>query len=114
MFCFAMAGQSRRVMGPEGAIMRTDIALLAGTEIVDQMNSLTVMYGHVLSGGVDLEAFFYLRCKATSGKGAGVHSEREFMSVTSPAYGTGTHFSACPASCLLNSVNLVKISPHFA
>lgn len=56
MFCFAMAGQSRRVMGPEGAIMRTDIALLAG-----------------MSGGVDLEAFFYLRCKATSGKGAGVH-----------------------------------------
>lgn len=51
-----MAGQSRRVVGPEGAFMRTDIALLAG-----------------MSGGVDLEALFYQRCKVTSGKGAGVH-----------------------------------------
>jgi hypothetical protein len=74
-----MAGQSRRVVGPEGAIMRTDIALLAGTEIVDQMNSSTVMHEYVLSGGVDLEALFYQRCKVTSGKGAGVHAEREFM-----------------------------------
>jgi hypothetical protein len=74
-----MTRQGRRVMGPEGAIMRTDIALLAGTGIVDQMDSLTVMHKHVLFGGVDIEATFYQRRKVTSGKGAGVHAEHGFM-----------------------------------
>jgi hypothetical protein len=79
MFCFAMARQGGRVMGPEGAIMRTYIALLAGTGIVNQMDSLTVMHEHVLFGGVDIKTSFYQRREVTSGKGAGVHAEHGFM-----------------------------------
>jgi hypothetical protein len=51
-----MTRQGGRIVGPEGAIMRATIALLAG-----------------MSGGVDIEASFYQRRKVTSGKDAGVY-----------------------------------------
>jgi hypothetical protein len=79
MFCLAMTRQGGRIVGPEGAIMRATIALLAGTKFVNSMKTLVVMHEHVLSGGVDIKASFYQRRKVTSGKDAGVYAERGFV-----------------------------------